>query len=65
MSCGGIGRSNDIVKVSCKPLGHHDSEPYPSEEIVRQFFKEVLNDNKKNSLKGNLHLLKYELKITQ
>ena len=31
----------DILKVSCKPLGHADSEPYPSEEIVQQFFKEV------------------------
>ena len=31
----------DIVKVSCKPLGHPDGEPYPSEEIVQQFFKEV------------------------
>jgi len=28
-------------QVSCKPLGHLDSEPYPSEEIVQQFFKEV------------------------
>ena len=31
----------DILKVSCKPVGHADSEPYPSEEIVQQFFKEV------------------------
>jgi len=28
-------------QVSCKPLGHADSEPYPSEEIVQQFFKQV------------------------
>jgi len=28
-------------QVSCKPVGHADSEPYPSEEIVQQFFKEV------------------------
>jgi len=28
-------------QVSCKPLGHPDGEPYPSEEIVQQFFKEV------------------------
>ena len=30
-----------VAQVSCKPLGHPDSEPYPSEEIVQQFFKEV------------------------
>merc|ERR1712038_153463 len=24
-------------QVSCKPLGHPDSEPYPSEKIVQQF----------------------------
>lgn len=29
-------------QVSCKPLGHPDSEPYPSEEIIQQFFKEVV-----------------------
>jgi len=28
-------------QVHCSPLGHADSQPYPSEEIVHQFFKEV------------------------
>jgi len=32
-------------QVHCSPLGHADSQPYPSEEIVHQFFKEVEVDN--------------------
>merc|ERR1712004_774933 len=28
-------------QVQCSPLGHADSQPYPSEEIVHKFFKEV------------------------
>ena len=38
---GSFDDDGDIVKVSCKPLGHPDGEAYPSEEIVQQFFKEV------------------------
>ena len=30
-----------FLQVHCSPLGHADSQPYPSEEIVHQFFKEV------------------------
>merc|ERR1711953_1026984 len=32
-------------QVHCSPLGHADSQPYPSEEIVHRFFKEVEADN--------------------
>merc|ERR1712012_1028900 len=32
-------------QVHCSPLGHADSQPYPSEEIVHQFFEEVEVDN--------------------
>merc|ERR1712004_466580 len=32
-------------QVHCSPLGHADSQPHPSEEIVHQFFKEVEVDN--------------------
>ena len=38
---GSFDDGGDIVKVSCKPLGHPDGEPYPSEEIVQQFFKDL------------------------
>ena len=30
-----------LGEVLCKPIGHPDSEPYPSEEVVEQFLKEV------------------------
>ena len=30
-----------LGEVLCKPVGHPDSEPYPSEEVVEQFLKEV------------------------
>ena len=30
-----------LGEVMCKPIGHPDSEPYPSEEVVEQFLKEV------------------------
>ena len=36
-----------FLQVHCSPLGHADSQPYPSEEIVHQFFKEVFLKTKK------------------
>ena len=30
-----------LLQVHCRPMGHADSEPFPSEETVHQFFKEV------------------------
>ena len=30
-----------LGEVLCKPVGHPDSEPYPSEEVVEKFLKEV------------------------
>ena len=45
-----------FLQVHCSPLGHADSQPYPSEEIVHQFFKEVflktLNENVDKSPEG-------------
>jgi len=32
-------------QVHCRPMGHADSEPFPSEETVHQFFKEVEVDD--------------------
>merc|ERR1711962_1259595 len=31
--------------VHCRPMGHANSEPFPSEETVHQFFKEVEVDD--------------------
>ena len=37
-------------QVHCRPMGHGDSEPFPSEETVDQFFEEVFLDIQKRNV---------------